>query len=73
MESVRVSTQGLLDERLRRELLLPAGQTVAGVIVSLQLDSSTGYAALVNGRLAAHEYVLQNGDDMLLVELVSGG
>jgi sulfur carrier protein ThiS len=73
MEGVRVSTRGLFDERLRRDIVVSAGITVAEVIASLPLEDSTGLAALVNGRLVGPAYVLQAGDEMVLVELISGG
>jgi len=73
MEGVRVSTKWLFDERQRRELVVAAGQTVAQVIAGLQLDSDTGFAALVNGRLAGPERVLIAGDEVVLVEMISGG
>lgn len=69
----RVSTKGLLDEQLRRNLVVEAGLTIADVIARLPIKDSTGVAALVNGRLADSTYVLQAGDQVLLIELPNGG
>lgn len=69
----RVSTRGLFDERLRQARVVVAGLTIAEVIAGLSLTDSTGVAALVNGRLSDSTYVLQDGDEVLLIELISGG
>jgi sulfur carrier protein ThiS len=71
--AVRVSAKGLFDERQRRDFVVEAGLTVGEVIAGLQIRDSTAVAALVNGRLADPTLVLAAGDEVVLVELISGG
>lgn len=71
--SVRVSTKGLFDERLRQDFAVAAGLTVAEVIASLPIKDSTAVVALVDGRLADPVHVLLAGNEVVLVELISGG
>jgi sulfur carrier protein ThiS len=71
--SIRVSTKGLFDERLRQDLVVSAGHTVAEVIAGLRIKDSTAVAALVNGRLPDPTYELLSGDEVVLIELISGG
>lgn len=73
MSAIKVSVIGSLRQCLTSEIQARPGQTVADVVKGLPLRASGAILALVNGRVAAWDQVLQAGDELTLVPGVSGG
>ena len=75
METVRVVGFGKLKNLLKTEARVSAGQTALRAIESLQLGTlgNLPFTALVNGRVVAWDYLLQPGDELVLVPTIGGG
>ena len=62
---------GLID---RVQVELPAGATLADLLVALAVDlSPEALLLVVNGRMAAPEKLLEHGDQVNLMPAISGG
>lgn len=77
LETGRVSVTGFgfLKERLGRDTTVPAGQTAAQAVKSLQLEAAGGLPVtpVVNGKVVDWGYVLQPGDRLQLMPTLGGG
>jgi molybdopterin converting factor small subunit len=75
MGDVKVIVYGRLKEHLGEETIITPGQSVRRAVESLQLSATGGLplTPVVNGRVAEWDYVLEPGDELVLVPTIGGG
>ena len=72
---VSIRPMGQLKELLNNqsEITVQAGQTVRETLVVLQIKPEIVAGVVVNGVLESKDYLLQDGDQVKLVAIMSGG
>ncbi|NOZ71735.1 MAG: MoaD/ThiS family protein [Chloroflexi bacterium] len=71
--SISVRASGLLKQYVAANLELSDVETVAEAMKRLRLPEEVGMMVLVNGHVASRQTPLQDGDELHLVPVVSGG
>lgn len=73
MNEITLIVSGQLQRRMVSQTQPQPGQTVGQAVEALKLTTSGAVLALVNGRIAAWDDVLQAGDQLRLIPAVGGG
>jgi len=71
--TIKIYPTGLLKRYIAAETELDNVHTVADALARLSLPPDMGVIALVNGRVAGPQTVLNDGDELKLAPTISGG